>query len=326
MNEQELKARWEFESPVYKAWGEYILNEVVHAIRNNGIDVDSFFKIPPQPRLKATKSLIDKAFNRDKNYSDPYSQIEDKVGIRFVVLLLDQIELICSLIEENPNWSFDPCKNFNFDRENEPLLFTYQSVHYILRPKTNINHNGVVIPADIPCEVQIRTLLQHAHAELTHDSIYKAKKKIQPKVHRTVAKSMALIETTDEFFSLATTQLNFGPLQEHNVEPQLDSLFFKVTGLRPYNQKSAMYLWAEFETQISDKLVSSIELLADKNPHLKQVICSVFETNTFFQQSVILFIFWMLKTHKRKLIMDWPLEPIVLERVATEFGITLNHD
>src|SRR3546814_10997244 len=51
-----------------------------------------------------------------------------------------------------------------------------------------------------PCEVQLRTLLQHAHSQLTHDTIYKPKTIASSHTKRFVARSMALIETVDDFF------------------------------------------------------------------------------------------------------------------------------
>ncbi|TOO37902.1 (p)ppGpp synthetase, partial [Vibrio parahaemolyticus] len=74
-------------------------------------------------------------------------------------------------------------------------------MHYVVRARVDLQVKGLMIKAGTPCEIQVRTLLQHAYAELTHDAVYKAKTVVEPEVHRTVAKSMALIETTDDFFS-----------------------------------------------------------------------------------------------------------------------------
>ena len=201
MNEVEFIERWKLEKPIYKAWGGYVAGWICKKLEKRGNNLDEFLKIPAKCRLKEDGSLLDKAFYRPgKDYSDPYNQIEDKVGVRFVVLLLKDIKEICNVVQEHNIWVFDACKHFDEDKERDPLLFTYQSVHYIRKPKELMDIDGLSIPASTSCELQIRTLLQHAHAELTHDAIYKAKRTVQPKVQRTVAKSMALIETTDDFF------------------------------------------------------------------------------------------------------------------------------
>jgi len=269
MNELEFKKLWDSEKPFHSAWGKYIVDSIVEELSNKNIDANSFMKIPAKFRLKDDSSLIDKAFYRSgKNYSDPYIQIEDKVGVRFVVLLLEDIRTLCSIVESSDIWSFDACKHFDEDKERAPLLFTYQSVHYILRPKQDLEVDGISIPKSTSCELQIRTLLQHAHAELTHDAVYKAKRAIQPNVHRTVAKSMALIETTDEFFSEVTQELNRGPLDEHSILNRLDGLYYSITGIKSHNQKSTLSIWDEFESFVDDSLIDSIQNLIKKNPHL----------------------------------------------------------
>jgi len=326
MTEAELQAKWEEEVPVYSEWADIILSEVSNKIELQGKTLTQFFKIPLNKRLKSAQSLIDKAFYRNKSYSDPYVEIEDKVGVRFVVLLLEDIKIISDVIEGSEVWSFDACKNFNDDKEREPLLFTYQSVHYILRPVKTIRSNGINVTPNTPCEVQIRTLLQHAHAELTHDAIYKAKKTVKPSVHRTVAKSMALIETTDEYFSSATKELNFGPLEEHSIIERLDALYQSFTGNKSHNQKSTLTIWDEFEAVISDELVQDIQDRLISNPEYKflsDVIVKGYSEHALYQQSTVLFLYWMLLFKKRRLLNDWPFSKDLIAVLASDLGVSI---
>lgn len=323
MNESEFKSTWDSEKPIYRAWGKYVVDNILKYIEDDGIKATEFFKIPPGYRLKDDGSLIDKAFYRPgKSYSDPYNQIEDKVGARFVVLLLEDIARICRIIERVGIWEFDRCKHFDEDRKNDPLLFTYQSVHYILRTKYDIKVDGVTIPYSTPCEVQIRTLLQHAHAELTHDAIYKSKRTVQPAVHRTVAKSMALIETTDDFFVDVTKQLNSGPLEEHSIPEKLDGIYYSITGIKPHNQKSSIVIWDAFEKFLDQDLVDSIQDLIKKNPHIPETIKKHYIDSNLYQQSVVLFVYWLLKKKRKRVLNDWPLSKESLEPLANDMGIS----
>lgn len=329
MNEIEFKEQWKLDRPIYSAWGEFIVDTITQELENRGKHLNEFLKIPATCRLKDNDSLIDKAFYRaGKSYSDPYNQIEDKAGARFIVLLLDDIKVICDVIEKTDEWAFDACKHFDEDKEKDPLLFTYQSVHYILKPKDDITINGTTVPASTSCEVQVRTLLQHAHAELTHDAIYKAKRAIQPKVHRTVAKSMALIETTDDFFTAVTHQLNHGPLEEYGIIDRLDGLYLNLTGINSHTRKSSIVLWDMFEEFIDDNLVDNIqELLA--NPEysfLSETIKKRYADNAFYQQSTVLFIYWMLKNKKRRLLRDWPFQQELLQPLAVDMGVNTYDD
>ncbi|MBL6986748.1 MAG: RelA/SpoT domain-containing protein [Methylobacter sp.] len=323
MNETEFKEHWESDKPVYQAWGKYVVNTITQALTSKGKSLDAFLKTPAKYRLKDNSTLIDKAFYRPgKNYSDPYNQIEDKVGARFIVLLLDDIKEICDIVETCEAWVFDACKHFDEDKEKDPLLFTYQSVHYILRPKEEIVVQDIKISASTPCEVQIRTLLQHAHAELTHDAIYKAKRTVQPKVHRTVAKCMALIETTDDFFAEATKLLNHGPLEEHKILDRLDGLYLSITGIKPHRSKSAIVIWDEFEQLIDEHLVDNIQAFLKSNEFLSETIKKRYTENLFYQQSTVLFVYWMLKKRKQRLLCDWPFQQELLQPFAVDLGIS----
>ncbi|WP_196770032.1 GTP pyrophosphokinase [Vibrio mimicus] len=187
---------------MYKAWGDLVVSELCQKLEELGRDLGVHLKQPAKVRIKSDDSLIDKAFYRpNKNYENPYDDIEDKVGCRFVVLLVEHIDELSKIIKSSKRWEYIECRHFCEERKREPLLFTYQSVHYVVRARTDEQVNGETVKTGTPCEIQIRTLLQHAYAELTHDAVYKAKRVVKPEVHRTVAKSMALIETTDDFFS-----------------------------------------------------------------------------------------------------------------------------
>jgi ppGpp synthetase/RelA/SpoT-type nucleotidyltranferase len=326
MNEDELRNQWDKDKPIFQAWGDFVADEISKTLVNEGKCLSSFLKVPASVRLKDDNSLVEKALYRpNKRYSDPYNEIEDKVGVRFIVLLLSDIKDICAAIEKSEFWSLDPCKHFDNDKENNPLLFTYQSVHYILKPVKVISVNDIEIAKSTSCEVQIRTLLQHAHAELTHDAIYKAKRAIKPKVHRTVAKSMALIETTDDFFTEVTHLLNHGPLEEFKILDRLDGLFYSYTGIKPHTQKSGITIWDEFESLIDCELVDNIqnEFCKEGFSHLSGIIKDRYKTHYFYQQSTILFIYWMLKKKKRILLERWPLHRNLLIPLANDLGVSI---
>ena len=57
------------------------------------VAADVFLRIPPKPRTKGEVSFLEKAFYR-KAYVDPYVEVTDKVGVRFVVLVASQIQMV----------------------------------------------------------------------------------------------------------------------------------------------------------------------------------------------------------------------------------------
>ncbi|WP_422491183.1 GTP pyrophosphokinase [Endozoicomonas sp. ALE010] len=326
MNEQQFLAQWTNESPMYDAWGDFVTSTICSKLESKGKNLSSYLKQNPTHRVKDSISLLDKAFYRaNKNYDNPYDDIEDKVGCRFVVLLVEQIKEITDIITNESSWNYKECRHFHSEREKEPLLFTYQSVHYVVRTKSEITHNNVVIAPNTPCEIQIRTLLQHAYAELTHDAVYKAKTLVEPEVHRTVAKSMALIETTDDFFSDVNNKLTGSISENLNFQQELDELYLKYIGLNSISaQKSSIVVLDEFDYIINEDLISKLIKFLDKESYLSEVIRNGVNENPFYSQSVIIFVYYLIKKKKNTLLHDWPLSHKILEKLAVDTGVSLD--
>ncbi len=328
MNESSFLEKWRIEGPMYDAWGDFVTSKICRRLEHSGKNLCSYLKQPPKHRLKDSVSLLDKAFYRsDKSYQNPYDEIEDKVGCRFVVLLIEHIKEITEIIVSENNWNYKECRHFQSEREKDPLLFTYQSVHYVVRAKKTTIHNGVTIREDTPCEIQIRTLLQHAYAELTHDAVYKAKTIIEPDVHRTVAKSMALIETTDDFFSQVNSRLTSSSSENLNFQTQLDDLYEESVGFKCINaQKSSIVILDQFDKLIDEDLIRKLKLFINKENYLTDAIKNGIKNNPFYTQSVILFVYYLIKKKKLTLLRDWPLNRKILERLAVDTGVSLDVD
>ncbi|KJY93960.1 (p)ppGpp synthetase [Vibrio neptunius] len=326
MNQTDFLTQWHEEKPMYSAWGEFVTSEIRSQLESEGHDLSSYLKQPVYPRVKSDESLIDKAFYRpEKSYDDPYNDIEDKVGARFVVLLLDQIEEISRIIKSSQDWMFKECRHFENERNRDPLLFTYQSVHYVVRASQTFEYKGITISKDTPCEIQVRTLLQHAYAELTHDAIYKAKRVVEPKVHRTVAKSMALIETTDDFFANVNNSLNNGAIEEFCVKDSLDKLYTQFVGREAMPmQKSALVVLDEFEDLVDEEFASKVERLLIQKPFIIDAIQAK-DTDPFFQQSIAIFVSWLVVKKTSRLSTGWPLDRKIIQSLATDLSVSLDH-
>lgn len=324
MNEGELLARWRAEKHLYEAWADFISRKIHGALQISvaPVPLDYFIKVPVKPRLKADSTLVDKALHR-KRYANPYDDLTDKVGMRFVVLLTSDIKKVCDAIEAGVRegiWEASKDRDFEKERLDKPLEFSYQSVHYVLRAAEGIEHQGCKIPAGASCEVQIRTLLQHAHSELTHDTLYKPKTTAQPAVKRTVAKSMALIEATDEFFEKAIRDL------DEAARPGRELLAF-LAGVYEANVKA--YPGQERSNQI---VVDACFDLAPQAPYNEisdflQAKGFVFDkirerltTRHFFAQPVVLLAYYLAQAKPAQVKDAWPLDRDDLALVFSDLG------
>lgn len=326
MNESEFLQRWHQEQAMYEAWGRYVVDFISTALVNEmHKDVKKFLKIPASSRVKENDSLIDKAFYRDKDYNNSYEDIEDKVGARFVVMLVSEVNDICEIIEKahlNGIWHANKCRDFNEERKSFPTLFTYQSHHFIVRSSCNFIYQGVVIKNNIPCEVQIRSLLQHAYAELTHEVTYKKKTSIDPHIGRTIAKTMAFIETADDFFKEVTEKTANQYMA--NLEHFLNDKFKSFTGKDPIKLKSSLYIYDTFSELIDESLPGKINRFIAQTPGLDELIKDGEKRHAFYNQSVIIFVFWLVQKRRSTVERDWPLEWKLVSDIALDLNVSLN--
>ncbi|MCD4486912.1 RelA/SpoT domain-containing protein, partial [Chromobacterium vaccinii] len=178
---------------------DFVVRYITEEISKKGLDAEVFFKCPPKCRTKEVDSICSKIVKYNLTY--PFSEIKDLVGVRFIVLLSDDVELIQRVIEECEIWNSEITRDYLESRSDFPEVFEYESLHVCVSPKEKQEIDGDEITTAITCEIQVRTILQHAYAELTHDNIYKPLgKRVSKTARRFVARSQALMESTDHFF------------------------------------------------------------------------------------------------------------------------------
>ena len=303
-----------------EAFAEYINDYVYTKIQDHGFNTDSFFKIKPYHRLKNEESLIAKAFYRNKKYSDPYLEITDKVGIRFVVLLVSEIDILGEIIQSCPFINFSKDRDFEEEWKNNPTTFVYQSDHYVIRPINNIVHNAISIDNDITCEVQIRTLMQHAYSELTHDTIYKPTVRNTPDMQRLASRSMALIESTDHFFKLFDNEIKIQLSQLETISSVLENYFDDSN----FNPDSAIFnlMLDAYSPLIKDNFNSKLLDFIEANKFIISLI-NTRKEDLIFSCPAILIVYYFIEnnTHDSKKL--WPYTENLLQTLFNDMGKSL---
>lgn len=147
-----------------------------------------------ESRVKTESSLAGKLELKGNKYKS-LADITDIVGLRVITFYIDDVDRVASAVERlfKVDWenSVDKRKLHEIDS------FGYMSLHYIC------SMDGF----PYRFEIQIRTLLQHAWANMNHDTGYKSGVEIPLEYRRNMSRLSGMLELADEQFSLIRTEL-----------------------------------------------------------------------------------------------------------------------
>ena len=291
----------------HEKWGLYVAQKIEESLKSAGFS-ETFIKIPVKPRVKTIESALGKLGR--KGYTNPRQQMTDLVGIRFVVLLSEEMKIVCKAIQDEDSWDTSLSRDIEEEIKKNTKIFDYQSQHYEVRPRESMILDGETITPDMCCEVQVRTLLQHAYAEMVHDNIYKPTGLVPIKAERHVARSMALMETTDELFSQTMGYLKDANTPRVEFLQDITSVYRDKIGGQylAADDKSAPVLIDEFREQLSNGLASNISALLDCKKYIPLQIKNRAASVPLFNQAAVLFVYWLALNHDTDdLMRRWPL-------------------
>lgn len=145
-------------------------------------------------RIKTLESFNEKI--KRKRYKEPLDEIEDICGVRIICYYVNDLKRIDNLIEEN----FTVLSKSYKEQELDENQFGYRSNHYIV----NLKQDWCVVPIlkglnEYKAEIQVRTILMHAWADISHKLNYKKTGK-NKEFERKLNQLSALFEIADEYF------------------------------------------------------------------------------------------------------------------------------
>jgi putative GTP pyrophosphokinase len=328
MTEDELLERWVEEQPIYEAWGQHVVDQILVFMKDKvaPIGVDVFVRIPPKKRLKQDFSFVEKAFYRkDKDYKDPFADITDKVGARFVVLLGRDLDAVEQAILECTDWCASKDRDPEQETRKSPFEFKYKALHYVLRCRKIITVGGLCVPINTPCEVQVKTLLQHAYSELTHDTIYKPNVDATPEMHRAAAKSMALIEATNDYFESVVDQVEASKKSDRALTLALSTLYqSKINCVTQPSRLEGLLLDA-FANFLTTNIAEDITSHLNENDFITRIIENRAKTRLLYRQPSILLTYFLAHKRGAELKVSWPLTDAELRPIFTDLGLSFDN-
>lgn len=168
----ELKERYDVVAPAYHRILERTGERVTRLLQDRGL------KFSVRHRVKDFDSYYKKLIRRSREagtYGDARESaapvITDLLGLRVVCHFLEDLDAARDAVEE----LFDVIESELKGSEYSSREFGYQSVHYLVRLPEELWAADVDEWSDPPiAEIQLRTILQDAWAEVEHEILYKA--------------------------------------------------------------------------------------------------------------------------------------------------------
>lgn len=182
----------------YVQLGEIVHDKLAHMAEESGILVMGL-----EHRVKTEKSLLGKLY-RTGDWYQKLDDLTDLLGARVILYFSDDVDKIGKLVEQEfvIDWENSSDKRALLD----PDSFGYLSLHYICSLPKDAGYPEEL--CNIRFEIQIRSILQHAWAQIEHDMGYKSKFGVPRTVIRAFARLSGLLELADEEFIRTRNQIN----------------------------------------------------------------------------------------------------------------------
>ena len=193
-----------------------IIEEIREAIHGSGLAVRQ-----PASRVKDPIKFVEKALHRGKGYEDPFTQITDQIGCRIVTYFAEDIDRARSTLEnllvEHGPYELEEVvdKRLESDPSVGHAKVGYGSLHLILSTSVVVcdeDEGGVracrssndgredLDEKSVTIEVQIRSLLQDAWADIEHSLNYKADYGMPDSMKRRLYVLAGMLELADKEF------------------------------------------------------------------------------------------------------------------------------
>lgn len=148
-------------------------------------------------RVKDRSSLEKKVIEKLKY--EKMSDITDVVGVRIITHYSDEVDKIAEIIERE--FSIDRKNSIDKRKTLKPNAFGYLSLHYVI----SLNSDRCKLTEykafeGLNAEFQVRSILQHAWAEIEHDTGYKTENSVPTPIRRQFSRLAGLLEIADEVF------------------------------------------------------------------------------------------------------------------------------
>lgn len=196
-------------------------------------------------RVKSRASLGQKLVRPDRSYASLWD-ITDLIGLRVITYFDDAVDSVGKLIEARLPVAYE--HSIDKRRRRDASAFGYRSLHYVCKMHGGHGAN-LTIPSGACFEIQVRTVLEHAWAEIEHDLGYKARDAVPPETRRRLNRLAGLLELADQEFGAIRRDLeHYARMLPDRIDAAADSV--------PLDRLSLSLLLEDDEVQVLDRAIA----------------------------------------------------------------------
>ncbi len=196
----EIKKWYETNKGRYESCGSYA-KALIESLLDSA--VVSYHSI--DCRIKTEASYLEKC--ERKQYANPTSEITDFCGLRIICYTNQDVSAVRNIIEKE--FDIDAANSEDKRSKMKDDQVGYLSVHYIaLFNKARCNLPEYSAYKGLKFEIQIRTLLQHAWAEIEHDRNYKFSAELPKEIKRRFYLVAGALELLDREFEHLSSDID----------------------------------------------------------------------------------------------------------------------
>jgi putative GTP pyrophosphokinase len=190
---QQILEEFDLKSGLYSELTDKLHSLVSAVLEEQGISVHSV-----TCRVKGRDNLSKKLLKPGSSYSN-LEEITDIAGIRITTFFSDDVDRVAELLERE--FTIDWPNSIDKRAMLDPDRFGYLSLHHVLglaeeRAKLTEYRRF----RGLKVEVQTRSILQHAWAEIEHDLGYKTASGVPNEIRRRFSRLAGLLEIADQEF------------------------------------------------------------------------------------------------------------------------------
>ncbi len=213
-NKSDIMQQYDQKQRLYKNFASETAHQLQRILSEEGISYNAITY-----RVKDRESLGGKLDRKGDKYTC-LEDLTDIAGVRVITYYSGDVDRVADIVEHE----------FSVDRENsidkrealEPDRFGYCSVHYVVEmSEERLRLREYQSFKGLKCEIQIRSVLQHAWAEIEHDLGYKNPITLPKEIRRNFSRLAGLLEIADKEFQdirqfLSSYEENVAEKMENN--------------------------------------------------------------------------------------------------------------